>query len=160
MRLGRCPVCHAALHLDALVQDEAGRELLGLFVALPEDLGRALVAYLGLWRPAKSDLSNARALALAREVLALAGTNGRVALEAPLWTTVEALRAKGESRALRNHNYLRRVVEDASANTGTVMPGSNLKAATTPTSRTGAAMLALEQAKRGPGAGHGRGCDG
>ena len=58
MRLGRCPVCHAHLYLDALVQDEAGRALMGVLAAQPDDLGRALVGYLSLFRPEKSDLEN------------------------------------------------------------------------------------------------------
>lgn len=109
MRLGRCPVCHAHLHLDALVQDEAGRELLALCVTLPDDLGRALVGYLGLWRPARGDLDNARALKLAREALALEPDAARLA--AALHETVEAIRVKGEARRMTNHNYLRRVLE-------------------------------------------------
>lgn len=159
MRLGRCPVCHAALHLDALVQDEAGRELLAIFVGLPDGLGRALVAYMGLWRPAKSDLSNARALNLAREVL-VAGAASREALEVALWTTVEALRAKGEARALRNHNYLLRVLADAKGAGAVALPGGacavGRAVAAPPQSRTAAAMMALEAAKRGP---PGRGAD-
>jgi len=111
MRLGRCPVCHAHLHLDALVQDEAGRDLLALCATLPDDLGRALVGYLGLFRPAKSDLANDRALRLAREVLALESDPARLAWA--LSETVESLRAKGEARAMKNHNYLKRVLEGA-----------------------------------------------
>lgn len=109
MRLGRCPVCHAHLHLDALVQDEAGRELLGLCATLPDDLGRALVGYLTLWRPARGDLDHARALKLAREVLALDQDPARLAWA--LSETVESLRAKGEARRMTNHNYLKRVLE-------------------------------------------------
>jgi hypothetical protein len=29
MMLGRCPVCHSQISLEAVCQDEAGRELLG-----------------------------------------------------------------------------------------------------------------------------------
>jgi hypothetical protein len=116
MRLGRCPVCHAHLHLDALVQDEAGRELLGLLATLPADLGRALVGYLTLFRPGKSDLSNDRALRLAREVMALDTDAGR--LTAGLHETVDSIRAKGEVRRMTNHNYLKRVLEGMPASAG------------------------------------------
>lgn len=118
MRLGRCPVCHAHLHLDALVQDAAGRELLGLLATLPEGLGRALMPYLGLWRPARGDLDNARALRLAREALALDADPDRLAWA--LAETVEGIRAKGDkgdkgdkgnARRMTNHNYLKRVLE-------------------------------------------------
>ena len=42
MRLGRCPVCHAHLHLDALVQDEAGRDIRRVELRLNESLLGAL----------------------------------------------------------------------------------------------------------------------
>jgi hypothetical protein len=44
MNLGRCPCCHSRLHLDALVQDDAGRDLLVLLSHLDAETGRALVA--------------------------------------------------------------------------------------------------------------------
>ena len=108
MMLGRCPVCHAHISLEAVCQDEAGRELLGLLATLPGETGRALVQYLGLFRPEKRDLANDRALRLAREALALSADPARLARA--MSETVEALRAKGGG-PLRNHNYLRRVLE-------------------------------------------------
>jgi hypothetical protein len=138
-------VCHAHLHLDALVQDEAGRDLLALFATMQDDLGRALVSYLTLFRPAKSDLSNARALRLAREVLALEASPNKLAWA--LCETVESLRAKGESRAIKNHNYLRRVLENAPA---IEIEACLARAERCMTStKTEAAMLALEAVKRG-----------
>jgi len=148
MRIGRCPVCHAHLHLDAMVQDEAGRDLMAILVTLPDDLGRALVGYLGLFRPAKSDLSNDRALRLARDVLALEPDPWRLAWA--LAETVESLRAKGGSRRMTNHNYLKRVLEGAPS----AAPGAQVariardeKRATK--TKTEAAMLALEALKNG-----------
>lgn len=110
MKLGRCPVCHSHLHLDALIQDEAGSELLGLLSGLGRPLARPLVQYLALFRPAKSDLSNARALKLAQETLAIAD---RDSLVAALQDTVRSLhekRQRGENHPLKNHNYLRQVL--------------------------------------------------
>jgi len=147
MRLGRCPVCHAHLHLDALVQDEAGRELLGLCATLSDDLGRALVGYLSLWRPARGDLDHARALKLAREVLALESDPARLAWA--LAETVESLRAKGEARRMTNHNYLRRVLEGTPAAGGPVIaqpPAAPQRAAKT--SATVDAVMRLEAIKR------------
>ena len=71
MNLGRCPCCHSRLHLDALVQDDAGRDLLLLLSGLEVETGRALVAYLTLFRPARRDLANDRAVRLARGALEL-----------------------------------------------------------------------------------------
>jgi hypothetical protein len=147
MRLGRCPVCHAHLHLDALVQDEAGRELLGLCATLPDDLGRALVGYLSLWRPARGDLDHARALKLAREVLALDHDHARLALA--LSETVESLRAKGEARRMTNHNYLKRVLESTpAAGSLSVAERPAVQHRAAKTSTTMDAMLRLEAIKR------------
>lgn len=109
MMLGRCPVCHSQISLEAVCQDEAGRELLGILANLPGEASRALVQYLGLFRPEKRDLSNDRALRLAREVLALSPDSLR--LSAAMSETVEAIRAKSGAVPMKNHNYLRRVLE-------------------------------------------------
>ena len=107
--LGRCPVCHSQISLEAVCQDEAGRELLGILANLPGEASRALVQYLGLFRPEKRDLSNDRALRLAREALALCADSLR--LSAAMSETVEAIRAKSGAVPMKNHNYLRRVLE-------------------------------------------------
>lgn len=109
MMLGRCPVCHSQISLEAVCQDEAGRELLGILANLPGEASRALVQYLGLFRPEKRDLSNDRALRLAREVLALCADSLR--LSAAMAETVEAIRAKSGAVPMKNHNYLKRVLE-------------------------------------------------
>lgn len=109
MMLGRCPVCHSQISLEAVCQDEAGRELLGILANLPGEASRALVQYLGLFRPEKRDLSNDRALRLAREVLALCADSLR--LSVAMTETVEAIRAKSGAVPMKNHNYLRRVLE-------------------------------------------------
>ena len=108
MQLNRCPICHTRISLDALAQDEAGRELLGLLSKLDTDSGTALVGYLGLFRSASRDLANDRALKLAREALSL-GATGNVAQA--MRQTVEQIQAKG-GKSLSNHNYLKRVLED------------------------------------------------
>lgn len=113
MMLGRCPVCHSQISLEAVCQDEAGRELLGLLANLPGETSRALVQYLGLFRPEKRDLSNDRALRLAREAMALCPDSMR--LSAAMAETVEAIRGKCGAKSgavpMKNHNYLRRVLE-------------------------------------------------
>ena len=148
MRLGRCPVCHAHLYLDALVQDEAGRALMGVLAAQPDDLGRALVGYLSLFRPEKSDLENGRALRLAREALALEPDAARLAWA--LAETVDGVRAKGgAARRMTNHNYLRRVIECAPAAAGVAVARIARDEKPARSTKTEAAMLALEALKRG-----------
>ena len=100
MKLGRCPVCHSHIQLDALIQDEAGRQLLGLMSKLGYQMAPALVSYLGLFRPAKQDLSNGRALNLAQETLAL--TSNQPLLAEALRETVQSIhnkRHQGENKA-------------------------------------------------------------
>ena len=110
MKLGRCPICHSHIQLEALIQDDAGSELLGVLAGLGRPLARPLVQYLALFRPAKSDLSNARALKLAQETLDLAD---RDSLIAALQDTIRSLhekRQRGENKPLKNHNYLKQVM--------------------------------------------------
>lgn len=115
MRL-RCPVCHAEAALEAWAEDEAAREMMALLAGLEAQLGRALAAYLGLFRSRSRALSWERAVRLAREVLAL-GVDEAVLAQA-LSDTVEAMRVKreaGDIRPLENHNYLKRVAESVAA---------------------------------------------
>lgn len=115
MRL-RCPVCHAEAALEAWAEDEAAREMMALLAGLDAPLGRALAAYLGLFRSKSRALSWERAVRLAREVLSL-GLDEAVLSQA-LSDTVEAMRQKreaGDIRPLENHNYLKRVAESVAA---------------------------------------------
>jgi len=115
MQMTRCPVCHARIGLEALVQDEAGRELLGVLSRLSMDAGSTLVGYLGLFRSASRDLANAKALKLAKEVLALAPLE---LVGEAMRKTVDNLQGHG-NRPLTNHNYLKKVLEDTTVNTST-----------------------------------------
>lgn len=111
MKLARCPICHSNIHLDQLVADEAGRQLLGVMSKLNYRMGPALVSYLAMFRPAKQDLSNAKALNLATDTLALT-TNHAVLAEA-LQDTVSSLQASRQNapaKQLTNHNYLKKVL--------------------------------------------------
>ncbi|TDB42096.1 hypothetical protein C5468_25305, partial [Photorhabdus luminescens subsp. mexicana] len=108
MKIARCPICHSDWHLDALCEDDASRQLLKILAELPGSCARHLVAYIGLFRREKQNLSNSRALKLAEEVLALY-TPGRVLAHA-LSETVERIRekrAQGDTKPLSNHNYLK-----------------------------------------------------
>lgn len=109
MQLNRCPVCHTRISLDAMAQDEAGRELLGILAKLDGETGFALVGYLGLFRSHTRDLASDRALRMAKEVLAL--SESLPALAEAMRITVEQIRAKGGD-PLGNHNYLRKVLGD------------------------------------------------
>jgi hypothetical protein len=110
MELGRCPICHARISLDAMVKDQAGRELLALLAKLDNRTAQALVTYLGLFRSANRDLANDRALRLANEVLALEVPQF---LAPALINSCERLLAKrdqGQIKPLTDHGYLKAVL--------------------------------------------------
>ena len=113
MKLCRCPVCHSDIHLDQLLEDDAGRELLGLITELKYGVARPLVSYIALFRPDKSALSNLRAVKLMREVLDLFPPSQLLAH--CLSETVNSVQKKRrESRnlaPLNNHRYLMQVME-------------------------------------------------
>ncbi|MCK9468181.1 MAG: hypothetical protein M0Q49_02085 [Porticoccaceae bacterium] len=148
MQLNRCPVCHSRIGLEQLAQDEAASELLALLAKLPNSLALPLVVYIGLFRSAKRDLANDRALRLVQETLALHGDHG--VLAAALGETVEAMRKKQEQGAfkpLSNDRYLRSVLESVAARgqAMTVVPGDDRTPVRAPSSRTALAMQALQE---------------
>ncbi|HDL5170247.1 TPA: hypothetical protein PXE07_002644, partial [Mannheimia haemolytica] len=49
MKLCKCPICHSDISFEALIEDDAGRELLNTIVNIGGNCGRAVVAYLGLF---------------------------------------------------------------------------------------------------------------
>ncbi|QOF68318.1 hypothetical protein IFE17_02765 [Actinobacillus sp. GY-402] len=122
MKLCRCPICHSDLHLDSLLEDDAGREMLGIITNLRGDNARALVSYIALFRPEKSALSNSRALKLMQEVLELY-TPSPLLAHALSETVNGVMKNRRESRnvvALTNHNYLAKVYDGAKPQFATV----------------------------------------
>ena len=129
MKLTRCPVCHSNLHLDALIQDQAGKELLADIANMPDFVARPMLAYLSLFRPAKSDLSLSRTLRLLREV-----TDEYKAdhvLASALVECVGKLREKraqyNDTKPLANHNYLKQVYKTIAVRNNVVVPEYNKK---------------------------------
>ncbi|MGA0610524.1 hypothetical protein [Caldimonas sp. KR1-144] len=149
-----CPCCHVRFPLEAALQDEAGRELLALLAGLDSAIARPLASYLGFFRATKTQLGWDRALRLAREVLDLTVDQGH--LQVALDETVAAMaekRAQSGWKPLGGHNYLRRVLESATArleaSAGADLHQSRSSAAPAPRSKTGQALVALEGMKRG-----------
>lgn len=113
----RCPCCHTQFSLEHAMEDEALREMMAILADLPRDVSRPLVAYIGLFRGKTRAMAYERQLRLMREALALA--TDTLVVGVALSDTVEAIRAKRDTgedtRPLRNHNYLKRVVETQGA---------------------------------------------
>lgn len=97
------------------MEDDAGREILGIITNLRGDNARALVSYIALFRPEKAALSNGRALKLMREVLDMYQPSPLLS-HALTETTNGVMKNRRETRnvvALTNHNYLKKVYEGA-----------------------------------------------
>ena len=150
-----CPCCHAQFSIETVIQDESAREL----IAMKAEFPRSLFAYLSLFRPEKRALAWDRMSRLTREVLDLGQTWGAVELETALAETVTALRGRGKG-PLKNHNYLKRVLESHGPGTMDQVPGTGMAdryAVTTDAgaaprgtaSKTSTAIGKLEQWKRG-----------
>ncbi len=142
--LSTCPCCGARFSLEAIINDDAGRELMALLATLDTDVSRPLVAYLGLFRPLKQALSWRRALKIAHEVVALQPPEQ---LAAALNVTLDSLREKQQQpnwKPLSKHNYLMRVFETVG-----VQPAlaQHTHKPATASSKTGQAIDLLEQRK-------------
>ncbi len=156
MKLTRCPVCHTNLHLDALIQDQSGKELLSEVAALPDFVARPMLAYLSLFRPAKSDLSLSRTLRLLREVTEEYKADH--VLASALVECVGKLREKrvqfNDSKPLANHNYLKQVYKTIAVRNNVAIPESKkVYEGTMPLEKPDHSAWYFEQAKRMQAAG-------
>lgn len=118
----QCPCCGEQYPLEAGFQDDDGKRLAALFAGLEPKLGRAVLAYLRLFSPAKRSLRMTKAIKLVEELVALveagavsrdARTNESRPATARMWTLgIEQMLQQRErlQLPLENHNYLRAVV--------------------------------------------------
>ncbi len=117
-----CPECGAQAHIAAMFAEEDGKRLALVIADMPRELGRAVLGYLGLFKPAKTALRLARAAKLAQEVadLVAAGSvckDERSGVRRPagpaLWAAgIEQMLTARASLVLplESHGYLRAVV--------------------------------------------------
>lgn len=117
-----CPECGAQAHLSAFFAEDDGKRLAALLAGMQPELGRAVIGYLGLFKPAKTALRLARALKIAQEVaeLVAAGTvckDERTGVRRPAlpahWSAgIEQMLAQRDrlTLPLDGHGYLRAVV--------------------------------------------------
>lgn len=117
-----CPSCGADGHLSAFMAEPDAKRFAALLAAMPPDLGRATIDYLGLFKPAKTALRLPRATKLVEELRTLvdAGTvtnDERGGVRRPAtpsqWAAgIEQMLAQRASLVLplKGHNYLRAIV--------------------------------------------------
>jgi len=65
----KCPACGALASLDVLITAEGAREAVLVALQFPAPLGKRLIQYLALFRPATRDLSFDRVASLLSEIL-------------------------------------------------------------------------------------------
>ena len=117
-----CPECGAQGHVSAFFVEDDGKRLAMAVASLPPELGRAVLGYLGLFKPAKTALRLARAAKLAQEVAELVAAGSvcrdersgvRRSATAAQWTAgIEQMLAQRATLTLplESHGYLRAVV--------------------------------------------------
>lgn len=121
MRL-QCPCCGEQFPFEAGFADAEGKQLAVLFADLEPRLGRAVLAYLRLFSPAKRGLRTTKAIKLVEELMLLVNASSvtrdaRTTESKPaspaLWAAgIEQMLTQRErlSLPLDNHHYLRAVV--------------------------------------------------
>lgn len=115
-----CPACGSLSSLDALLGNEGAREAVMAALAMPAPLGKLMVQYLALFRPAQRQLSFDRVANLLNELLPMIAAarierNGRV-WSAPqdYWAmALTEMIAKRDNLTLplKSHGYLLAIIE-------------------------------------------------
>lgn len=120
--LASCPHCAFQAEVEAFFMDDDGKRLAAVVAELPPECGRAVLAYLRLFKPPKTSLRAARAVKLSREVADLIKTGSvckdeRSGIRRPatpsMWATgIEQMLSQRDrlSLPLESHGYLRAVV--------------------------------------------------
>lgn len=114
----RCPACGAVASLDVLIEHDAARDAVRQAFALSDPLGKALVRYLGLFRPPARELTFTRVAGLLSELLPDID-RGRITRSGREWPAPRAawigaievvVAAPNLKRPLKSHGYLYEVI--------------------------------------------------
>lgn len=155
----RCPCCGAENSLDALIAHEEARQSLWAVAQIGGPMSTGLVRYLGLFRPEKSALSQARMATLMAELLPMMQSghiqrDGKTYPAPPAaWAYAfgEVLAARDTGRLktpLKSHGYLLEVISKWQGQGESPMPDgvpAAVKTTAAPASKTVGAMAALEE---------------
>lgn len=109
----KCQCCYAKYDYLMILEDEYERELLQLMNKLGRPLAYYLCVYVSLFKSPKREIPPEKELRLTKEVLALSTSQSQ--LTEGLQKVVDVMREKqasGGFKQLKNHNYLKRVLED------------------------------------------------
>jgi len=115
-----CPACGAAFSLDALIGNEGAREAVMAALAIPAPLGKLLVQYLSLFRPAQRQLSFDRVASILNELLPMIA-EAKIERGGRIWSAPQeywsmALTEMINKRdnltlPLKSHGYLLAIIE-------------------------------------------------
>lgn len=117
----KCPNCGAVHSLDSLINDADASAVLRAVLEMDAEIGKAAVRYVGLFRPAKSQLSWARTAKLLNELMPMIkaqeavrdGVSSPAPAEAWLHGFNETVNARDQGRLklpLKSHGYLLEIV--------------------------------------------------
>ena len=117
----KCPNCGAVHSLDSLINDADASAVLKAVLEMDAELGKAAIRYIGLFRPAKSQLSWARTAKLLNELMPMIkaqeavrdGVSSPAPAEAWLHGFNETVNARDQGRLklpLKSHGYLLEIV--------------------------------------------------
>ena len=117
----KCPNCGAVHSLDTLINDAEASAVLRTVLEIDAELGKAAIRYIGLFRPAKSQLSWARTAKLLSELLPMIkaqevirdGVSSSAPAEAWIHGFNETVNARDQGRLklpLKSHGYLLEIV--------------------------------------------------
>ena len=160
----RCPSCGAEMSLETVIDNDAAAQALVLALSFTP-LGKLIVRYLAMFRPAKSKLSWPRVVTLLGELMPMIESqrierNGTL-YEAPheVWCkAIEQMLAARDmgtlKTPLKSHGYLLEVIISETARYVSPLTGRPANEVVVhthakPQSGTAAAITALEQRKRG-----------
>ncbi len=117
----KCPNCGAVHSLDSLINDADASAVLRAVLEMDAEMGKAAIRYVGLFRPAKSQLSWARTAKLLGELMPMIkaqeaerdGVSHPAPAEAWLHGFNETVNARDQGRLklpLKSHGYLLEIV--------------------------------------------------
>ena len=117
----KCPNCGAVHSLDSLINDADASSVLRAVLEMDVEIGKAAIRYVGLFRPAKSQLSWARTAKLLNELMPMIkaqeavrnGVSSPAPAEAWLHGFNETVNARDQGRLklpLKSHGYLLEIV--------------------------------------------------
>lgn len=117
----KCPNCGGVHSLDSLINDADASAVLRAVLEMDAEMGKAAIRYVGLFRPAKSQLSWARTAKLLNELLPMMkaqtaerdGVCSPAPAEAWLHGFNETVNARDQGRLklpLKSHGYLLEIV--------------------------------------------------